>query len=226
MTKTRKPLKCYYCGGIIEDETHDLIIKPIPLHTKRGIVNYKRKFHTDCVSRFVSKLEVEKETKHENSDWEKCYEYAKELLNIGVGQNLDSHCTNRILGTRTGSYYPNGTNVRGLKRGYSFEVILTAMKFSSVQIRHAFDTMQFKDQKHKIDYMMKIVTNNINFVNSKVENKKRAESKLDTVVVSMPNADIPSYSQKGSVKQDKVSDLIKSNTSHEDDLKDLADLFE
>lgn len=226
MSTKSKTIKCYHCGGKVENETTDLVLKKIPLHTKKGVRMYTRKFHVWCVSDFVDSLETEKETQAENKDWEKCYEYAKELLGIPEGKNLDSHFILRLLGLRAGTYVPNGSNVRGIKRGYDFETILTAMKFSSVAIRHAFGTMQFKDQKHKIDYAMKIITNNINFVYGKLENKKKADSKL--TIEPVEDVVLPEYTKKGKQENssEKISSLISSKISNDEEMDELLSLFE
>lgn len=224
MSTTSKTVKCYHCGGAIKNETTDLVLKKIPLNTKSGKRMYTRKFHMGCVSDFVDRLEAEKETQEENSEWELCYEYFKELLGIPEGQNLDQHATLRILGLRVGTYVPNGHNVRGIRRGYDFETILMAMKFSSGAIKQSFGTMQFKDQKHKIDYAMKIVTNNINFVYGKLEAKKRADKQLDVDRDYVGNNDLAEYKTKSRV-DDKVTSLI-DNAIKDDEMEDLMDLFE
>lgn len=224
MSTTSNKTKCYHCGGVITNEMRDLVLKKIPLSTKKGIRMYTRKFHTQCVSDFVDRLEVEKDTQEENKEWEKCYEYAKELLNIPEGMNLDSHFILRILGLRAGTYVPSGSNVRGIKRGYDFETILMTLKLSSGAIRQAFGTMQFKDQKHKIDYAMKIVTNNINFVYGKLEAKNKAEKKLDSVAVERKDVVVGEYVTKAKTDE-KVSSLI-SKTIKDDEMDDLMSLFD
>lgn len=218
-----KTTKCYHCGGVI-GENEDIVMKKIPLHTKSGIRKYNRKFHTHCASEFVGNLEVEKETGKENSDWSKCYEYFKDLLGIKEGQNLDEHATLRILGTRVGRYVPSGMNVRGLKRGYDFEVILTTMKFCSVQIRDVLGTMQFKDQKHKIDYMMKIITNNLNFVAAKVEGKRITDKKMDIYIPVEQIENLPEYNKK-SIENNKIKDIINTVVKEDDDMEELMSLF-
>lgn len=224
MSTTSKKLKCYHCGGIIENETTDLVLKKIPLSTKKGKRMYTRKFHIGCVSEFVDTLESEKETQEENSEWEKCYEYFKELLEVPEGMNLDQHATLRVLGLRVGTYVPNGSNVRGIKRGYDFETILMAMKFSSQSIKQAFGTMQFKDQKHKIDYAMKIVTNNINFVFNKMESKRRADKQLDIQDENIKNNQVAEYKTKSKV-DNKVKSLI-DKAAKDDEMDDLMELFD
>lgn len=227
MPTKSKQLTCYHCGGVIENETTDLVLKKIPLTTKKGKRMYTRKFHVGCVSDFVGNLETEKETQQENQSWDKCYEYFKVLLGIPEGKNLDQHATMRILGLRVGQYIPNGNNVRGLSRGYDFETILTTMKFSSGSIRQSFGTMQFKDQKHKIDYAMKIITGNVNFVFDRLKNKKNAENRM-VISEIVQDIDLPEYTQKSKKESGskKVSSLINKSVAEDDNMEELLSLFE
>lgn len=225
-TKSKpKTVKCYHCGEKIQNETTDLVLKKIPLHTKKGVRMYTRKFHMRCVQDFVDTLEAEKESQAENKDWEKCYDYFKELLGIPEGKNLDQHATMRILGLRVGKYIPSGNNTRGIKRGYDFESILMTMKYSSQAIKTAFGTMQFKDQKHKIDYAMKIVTNNINFIDNKLSEKRKIENRFNTTETEVfKEQQTAKYDKKGTGNRGKISSMIEGNVSN-NELDELEDLF-
>lgn len=233
MTSTKtapKVVNCYYCGARIKQE-RDLIEKKIPLAVKGGTRMYRRKFHIECISEYLNTMDVEKETKEENKDWDKCYEFFKGLLDIDEGKKLDQHAVLRILGLRLGTYVPNGTNVRGLKRGYTFDTILNSMKFSAGDIRKSFGTLSFKNQKHKIDYAMKIVTSNINFIDNKMEAKVKAERKLDgTTIVIREEESLPTYSNKStqSDSEKQVQDVLSQFSKQiekKGELDELESLF-
>ena len=88
--------KCYYCNKELNDE--DLVIKPIPLATKRGIRNYKRKFHIDCLPKFLGENKDLEFKKLENDDWDKVYEYFKsQVLELPDGASLSQHAVERLL---------------------------------------------------------------------------------------------------------------------------------
>ena len=89
--------KCYYCANPLNEE--DMVIKPIPLKTKSGYRNYKRKFHIDCLPKYLKEHEDIKFREQENSDWDQVYQYFKsEILNLPAGANLSKYCVERLLG--------------------------------------------------------------------------------------------------------------------------------
>ena len=159
--------KCYYCNKELNDE--ELVIKPIPLATKRGIRNYKRKFHIDCLPKFLEENKDLEFKKLENDDWDKVYEYFKsQVLELPDGASLSQHAVERLLGLRVGQYKPGHRNVRVVKRGYSFSTIYYTLVYSLQAIKRAQKTVNFKNEKHEIDYIMVIVNSNINFVQKRL----------------------------------------------------------
>ena len=70
--------KCYYCANPLNDE--DMVIKPIPLKTKRGCRNYKRKFHIDCLPKYLKEHKDIKFKEQEKSDWDQVY--GRSLIHI------------------------------------------------------------------------------------------------------------------------------------------------
>lgn len=221
--KSYKPkrLECYYCGGALTEE--ELVIKKIPLVTKSGVRNYKRNFHLRCVPEIISERSDEVKSKNEDYYWDKCYFYAKELMELPDGKDLEQHFVMRIRGARVGKFYPNGTNVKGLKRGYDYETILTTMKFCSGSIRKIVATQSFESTEHKINYIMAIITNNLNFISSKVEANRKMKSKLSKVEFESPEKvdNVAEYVAKGNVKNDKIGNIVeelkKSKNSEDDD---------
>lgn len=173
-----KQLRCYYCSKPLKEE--EMVIKPFPLATKRGTRMYKRKFHYDCVPKYIKANGNVESKQAENSDWDKVYKYfQKDILGLSDGAQLSPHATERLLGLRVGRYKPNASNTRVLKSGYSFATILYTMKYSKRSIDRALNTVEFKDDQHRVDYLMKIIQNNINFIQTRMdklaEQEKRAE---------------------------------------------------
>ena len=228
---TKQPSKCYHCGGFILNDA-DFVIRKVPLHTKSGIRNYKRTFHLNCMSNYSGIMETEKETKLEQSWWDKCYFYFKELLDIPEGKNLDEYAVKRLLGLRVGKFMPAANNVRGLKRGYDFETILMTMKFSSVAVKHAMNTTSFTNQEHKVNYAIKIIASNLNFVSQKVEGKRIVDKKLAAIPnITLDNSNIPEYHVKGRDESTKkvsevINTILAKSYEEDDELKDIDALFE
>lgn len=216
---------CHYCGVKIDEQ--DLMIKPIPWQGKHGVELVKRPFHQDCLPKYTTTLVYEGDTKEENSEWDKCYMYFKDLLGVKEGENLDEFAVLRVLGLRVGKYTPNGDNVRGVKRGYDFETILMTMKFCSLNIRTAFGTMSFKDQSHKVNYAMKLVTDNVNFVAEKLERRRVADRKLDVILKDVQPQKEYEYKTQGSTGLTKIGEIISSMAKEniDQEMQDIMSLF-
>lgn len=178
MSSKVKLMRCYYCAKPLDEE--DMVIKPFPLMTRSGVRMYKRKFHYDCLPKYIA-ANGNVESRHaENDEWNKVYDYfKKDILGLSDGANLSPHAVERLLGLRVGRYKPNASNTRTLKTGYSFATILYTLKYSKRAIDKALKTVNFKDDKHRVDYLMKIVQNNINFIQTRMnrlaQENKRAE---------------------------------------------------
>ena len=209
--KIQKPTKCYHCGREIRD-SRDLVEKKIPLHTRSGIRMYRRKFHINCIPKYFENLDTESETMQEQSDWIKCYELFRKLLGIKEDAKLPKHAVMRLQGLRIGEYIPNGQNTRALERGYSFDVILNTMRFSSVAITDACKNVSFKDESHKINYCMSIIMSNINFMLKRMESKALTDKLLDSNKEDVVNIVAP-YQAKGGMGrvQEALQDIKKSN---------------
>lgn len=183
-------VKCYYCDRLIVN-SHDLVIKKVPLATKTGgIRNYKRQLHLDCVPKYNEKLENVELKQQENSDWDEVYQYfRKEILNMNTTVPLPEHATKRLLGLRLGQYIPNGTNTRLLPRGYDYKVILVALKVTKPKLVSYLSTTEFASTKHRIDGIMKFVVSEIPDVAKRMETQKKANEKLDEETVTIPSFD-------------------------------------
>lgn len=211
---TQKINKCYHCGKEIVDN-RQLVEKKIPLSTKRGIRNYRRVFHIDCVPKYYGNLDTESETRKEQTDWEMCYELFRGLLGVKEDVNLPKHAVMRLQGLRIGQFIPNGQNTRALERGYSFEVILNTMRYSSPAIIDACKNKTFKDETHQINYCMTILISNINFIYKRMKAKERATDRLDKETVSA-SVTAP---YKGESGMGRVQELLKEvgNKKEDDD---------
>lgn len=221
-----KVYKCHHCGEKILDD-RELVIKPVPLATKAGVRNYKRKFHMDCMKDFVDTLESREVRLEENSWWDKCYQKAKQWLDLKEGQNLDEHFVMRLKGLRVGKFLPNGDNTHIVKRGYDFETIYRTMQLSEAAVKRALSERNFSDQQHKINYIMKIVVKNVNFVYSKMSKKRKTEEQLNKDSESInQNLEVRTskYIRKSDEKaKSKVSELIDKDI--EDTSDDMNELF-
>lgn len=228
--KKQEVITCYHCGKPIEN-TVDLVEKRVPLHeaytNKKGersqrVVQVYRTFHWNCVKAFSEKMENESLTKEENVAWQDCFEYMRKTLG---DEKLDSYTIARLGGLRLGKTFAKGQNIRSVERGYPFDVILNTMKFCSIQVNNALRTMTFKDQQHKVNYVMKIYENNINFVYGRMRTLDKEKQKLEKVEVNNVPQEIPDYVRKGGNKANRES-LFDEEDTGDYSMENLTSLFE
>lgn len=186
---------CYYCGK--EIDKRDLRITAVPVstiveeedkdthkrHKHRKTIEVDREFHFHCLDDFITRREKGKKDKPEEADWDAAYQFFHhQILGIPAGSKAYSkHAVNRILGLRVGKYAPKGTNTRYLKRGYSFRTILICFKYCKRAMDKALATVDFKDERHKIDYLMAIVINNIDFVQDRLNKMDRQNRRIEKI---------------------------------------------
>lgn len=181
---------CYYCGKEVVE--NDLMVTSIPISTivededgskHRRTIDIDREFHFDCLDEFIKKQKKEKDSKAENAEWDAAYQFfIHKTLHIPEGSTtVSKHAINRILGLRVGKYAPKGTNTRYLNRGYSFRTILVCLKFCKRATDKAIETVEFKNEKHEIDYIMAIVINNIDFVQKRLEKIDRQNRRIEKI---------------------------------------------
>lgn len=175
-----KVQECYHCEGIIE-KMSDLVFRKVPLATPTGVKQKNRQFHLKCLIEYNDKMEDMELRQQENSDWDDVYQYFfKEILcerDIKAFKSR-SHVVNRLLGLRVGQYIPNGKNTRILKRGYDFKVILTTLKVVKPRVRAYMSSANFKNNKHKIDSVMRFVTAEIDDVYARMQKQQESNEKL------------------------------------------------
>lgn len=220
--------KCYYCGLPIEDE-RELVEKKYPLVCKNGKVrNYRRKFHINCVTKYNESMKIDKQTKQEDNDWDKVYQKFRDLLGYKAsGVNLNNHAVLRLRGLRIGKYVPNGENVKNLRRGYSYDTIYKTILFVSDMIRDALNGNYFHDEKHRINYCMKIITENIDFIDNRSRAIERSKKVLTNIYEEqdLPHAE---YITTGKIDAGKEgADLAQRELEERQalDTFDVDDLF-
>lgn len=148
-----------------------------------------------------------KMTEKEKQDWEALYMYVKNLLGYDENQSLSSAMVLRLKGLLTNKFMEN-KNVQSTAN-YSYETILNAFKYSSMDIQRALKTNRFSDEMHRFNYILKIVEKNINTVYMKTKGVKKSEEKIEDVDTTIANYTGVKYQVKQDTKnrEDKFSDL-------------------
>lgn len=192
-----KRVICYYCGGTIHYK-RDLVKVPVTLVSKGKKKDVDRICHLDCVKPFMDKIEVENEKLFETSEWDKCYDAFKNVAGT-PNKALPQYAVNRLLGLRVGRFTPKGMNVKNIKQGYTYEEIRLTILYCSSAIRKALATESFKDDKHRINYVMTIITSNIDTIARRMEKVKVDGKAAEKSVEQLEN-----YQQIGEIEYKSV----------------------
>jgi hypothetical protein len=147
---------------------------------------------------------AKKMSKEDLQDWESLYEYVKQLMNYDENQALSKYMILRLKGLLTSKFIEN-KNIKD-NSNYSYKVILATFKYCSPSILNALRVNNFKDENHKINYILKIVERNINDVYLKIRNSERAKEEARSVTVETTIYQGAKFKPKKQ-KDDRFSDL-------------------
>lgn len=146
-----------------------------------------------------------KMTEKEKQDWESLYMYVKSnIMGYDENQALSSTMVLRLKGLLTNKFIENN-NIQS-NANYSYDTILNAFKYSSLDVQRALRTNNFKDEMHKFNYVLKIVEKNINTVYVKMKNAKIAKEEAKNTAVEVQNHTRAEFKPREN-KKDKFTDL-------------------
>lgn len=210
-----KYYECYDCGNKIAN-LKDMVEKKVVLSVGKDEL-ITRTFHLNCLLSFQERaLDMEFLDK-EDSDWDKAYQYfKKEYLKLDDWKEMQGHAVSRLRGLRIGKYYPNGRNVKILKRGYSYDTIYKAMVMARPIAMAKASGVNFADMKHKIDFFMKFITSQIEDVQLRIDKLNKANkatekaSKVNKNVVVEDHAKSYAEMLKQQEKDNKNDDIDKA----------------
>lgn len=146
-----------------------------------------------------------KMTEKEKQDWEALYNYVKKnIMGYDENQALSSTMVLRLKGLLTNKFIENN-NIESTAN-YSYETVLNAFKYSSLDIQKALRTNNWTNEMHKFNYVLKIVEKNINTVYMRMKNAEKAKEEAKNMVVDMPVHTGAEFKPREK-KQDRFSDL-------------------
>lgn len=146
-----------------------------------------------------------KMTEKEKQDWESLYMYVKSnIMGYDENQALSSTMVLRLKGLLTNKFIENG-NIESTAN-YSYETILNAFKYSSLDIQKALRINNFKDEMHRFNYILKIVEKNINTVYVRMRNAQKAKEEAKNTAVEAPTHSGAEFQPREN-KKDKFTDL-------------------
>lgn len=145
-----------------------------------------------------------KMTEKEKQDWENLYYHVKNVMGYDENQALSSAMVLRLKGLLTNKFMEN--NKIESTANYSYETVLNAFKYSSLDIQKALKTNNFKDEQHKFNYILKIVEKNINTVYVRMRNAEKAKEEAKNTTVEVPTHTGAEFKPREN-KKDKFTDL-------------------
>ena len=146
-----------------------------------------------------------KMTEEEKVAWDTLYTYVKKnIMGYDDNQALSNTMVLRLKGLMTNKFIEN-KNIES-SANYSYETILNAFKYSSLDIKKALRTNNFKDESHKFNYILKIVEKNINTVYVRMKNTEKAKEEARNTAVEIPTHTGAEFKPREK-KKDKFTDL-------------------
>ena len=188
-TGTKKAWLCKCdCGGEIKLDT-------TTLKAERSTI----RSCNECPPEINPNYIPNKITSEENQDWIELYEYVRaNIMGYDKNQALPSYVVVRLQGLPKGKYM--GSNKTLDRANYSYKTVLNTFKYCSPDIHRALRTGGFNGEQHKVNYIFKIVENNINDVYMREKNAKKAKEKAETI-------EIDTISYTGAEYQRKTKDV-------------------
>lgn len=183
-----RPVICRLCGARIENE-EPVIIKIT------GSLFYRKKCHAACYEKLLKGEEIvfqenaatskkkdtisskkkteNKMTKEEIAERDELANYIKELFGFHVLTRAQMHKINSL---RMGDIVRKNDKIKG---GCPYSVILLTFKAKKIEIDYALKTKHFDSENGKFNYVMAIITNNINEVYARWKDSQEQKKQLD-----------------------------------------------
>lgn len=150
---------------------------------------------------------AKKMTKQEKEEWETLYEYVHtNVLGYDRNQSLTRSQVLRLKGLRTNKFIENN-NIKDTAN-YSFKVILYAFQSCNPAIQDALRRVNFKDESHKFNYILKIVEPQLNEIYVRMKKRDRVKSEVEQEVSCAVEVKAAEFKPKPKKKMnDKFADL-------------------
>ena len=145
-------------------------------------------------------------SKKEQEEFDKLYEYVRtNILGYDTNQSLSKNIVLRLKGMRYNKFMEN----RSIKdtADYSFELILNTFKYCYLDIQKALRTVNFVDEGHKFNYIMRIVEDKLNEVYMRTKNAEKAEEKTKSVDMSVMEHQGAEYQSSRKNVSNRLKDL-------------------
>lgn len=136
-----------------------------------------------------------KMTQQEIKEWDELYEYVRsKIMNYDKNQSLSNMMVLRLKGLSTNKYMEN--NKTKSTSHYFYSVILNTFKYCYFDIQRGIYGLNFKDENHKFNYILKIVESKLNTVYLKMKSSELSKEKSETTDFSVIKYNGAEYQRK------------------------------
>ena len=147
-----------------------------------------------------------KMSEEEKKQWDELYSYVKELMGYDDKTSLSRTEVLKLKGLTRGQFIANN-NQQELAE-YSFYEILVTFKICKFDIIRGFRSNSFKTNRHKFNYMIKIVESNLSTVRERLKSRQKQEERIASIEINTEE-EIAEYKKKSKeVKNKRLKGLI------------------
>ena len=148
-----------------------------------------------------------KMSKEEIKEWNELYEYVKTTILGYKDKKLSKWFVLRLVGLHEGKFCANKT-IKPMA-SYDYKTILMTFKMNKIDILNAIkDKDKFKDEQHKINYIMVIIENKINDTYDIMNRVNKAKERAKAIEITN-NEDKAEYKRRTKeVKNSRLKDLL------------------
>lgn len=143
-----------------------------------------------------------KMTEAEKIAWDNLYQYVKkDVLGYTPDMKLSKKFVLRLKGLSEGKFCSN-KKIQPMA-SYSFETILTTFKVKKLDIMIALRNTKFKNEDHKVNYLMSIIENSINDIVMKANRIEKESEKAEEIEINIVE-NKAEYKKKTQKKNSKI----------------------
>lgn len=194
-----REVKCYHCGEKLNK--NDAILE---IH-KTEKNEYKRYLHKEpCHKKYILNMK-------EKQELDKLCQYIKqEILKYEKHIAIPKYLVQRLQGVRSGQFATaKGVQVFNSDNGYPYSIILMTFKVKKMDIINAISqNYKFKSEKHKIDYMISIITNSINDVYFRIKEREESDKRVEKISINTEH-DKYEFRNQTKINENKVANKLK-----------------
>ena len=115
--------------------------------------------------------------------WNELYSYVHDVI-MGYDEKtaLDRYFVLRLKGLKEGMFIAN--NKTKLYGEYTFQEILATFMYCKSEIVKGLTFNDFKDNQHKINYIMFLVELQLNMIRERIRNKAKEEKQIEQIEIA------------------------------------------